>query len=106
MQLRNPLAVGGSYNATTFVLTVTFDERIQSENLALAQMIVEGTPTTRREQNVNGTIVGRRVSWPTLPGIGANMPPLRVSYTPGPGQVVGIGGGTVAAFAGLPLALT
>lgn len=103
MQLRNPLPVGATYDFATKVLTVTFDDRIVSENIGLGQFILEDVDVQRRNNFINGAIVGRRVSWFTQGILGVNLPPPRVDYLHSLGNIVGVHGGTVQAFAGFPV---
>lgn len=103
MQLRNPLPVGATYDFATKILTVTFDDRIVSENAGLGQFILEGVDVQRRHNQLVGTIVGRRVSWATAGILGLNVPPPRVAYLHTLGDIVGVQGGTVQAFAAFPV---
>lgn len=103
LQVRNPLPVGASYNLATKVMAITFDDRIVSENIGLGQFFLEGVDLQRRQSTVGGTIVGRRVSWPTAGIIGLNVPPPRVDYLHTLGDITGVQGGVVQAFAGFPV---
>ena len=84
-------------------MTVTFDDRIASENIGVGNFTLEGVDVGRRENFVGGAIVGRRVSWGTQGVLGPNAPPPRVDYTHALGDVVGVHGGTVQAFVGFPV---
>lgn len=97
------MPAGAAYDFATKLFSVTFDDRVAAENVGLGQFILEGVDLQRRHNQIGGTVVGRRVSWLTAGILGANLPPPRVSYLHTLGDITGVHGGTVQAFADFPV---
>lgn len=105
MPCNAPLPVAATIEAATGLVRITFDRGLQSGLTAPGNWLIKADITTgNRTHTVTapGTVATSFLTLPTFPG-GLAFPPLGVTYSATPADLVGLNHMPVAPFLDLPI---
>ena len=102
-----PVPVSAAYVVASQLLTVWFSRPIASVDVALGRLHVENSPTGFRETSllipsINGTVV----VWAMDTSVTATVPPSRLDFVAGAGNITSTEGRVVLPFSNFPCTIT